>query len=161
MSEGPEFKPLKEFGVIALTESSEVRFYVDEYKGFPYASIRTFIKRDTYSGPTKAGITLNAGLLESVLETLDKLPPEPTTTEDQELARFPKKAGLEVVLRITLYRDTTGIDFREWVDDGVYKGWSKKGVRINYAELGQTKKHLTDMLQFLKGRAKKPSPPPK
>jgi len=155
MPEEAKFKPLKEFGIIALTESSEIKFYVDEFKGYPYASIRTFIKRDTYSGPTKSGITLNPGLVESVIATLEKLPAEPETTADQELARFPKKAGLELVLRITLYRDTTGIDLREWVDDGTYKGWSKRGVRIGYADLPKAKKYLKEMLDFLKKKQTK------
>lgn len=158
MAEAKDFKPLKEFGKIELAESSEIRFYVDEYKGHPYASIRTFITSDSYSGPTKSGVTLNAGLLEGVIEQLAKLPTEPETTQDIELARFPKKAGLELVLRITLYKDTTGLDFREWVDDGTYKGWSKKGVRIGYGEIKNVLHHLKEMLEFLKSRQKKPQP---
>ena len=155
MVETQGFKPLKEFGTVALTDSSEVRFYVDEYKGYPYASIRTFIKRDTYSGPTKSGITMNVSLLESTLKKLAELPEQPEAVEDVELARFSKKAGLELVVRITLYHDTTGIDFREWVDDGVYKGWSKRGVRISYGELPNIRKFLTEMMEYLKSRAKK------
>ena len=34
-----EFKPLKELGAIALSESSELKFYVDEFKGHRYGSI--------------------------------------------------------------------------------------------------------------------------
>lgn len=154
MADAREFKPLKEVGVIPVTESSEIRFYVDEYKGYPYASIRTFVKRDNYTGPTKAGLTMNVGILEGVGEALEKLPAESQTTEDQEVVRLSKKAGLELVVRITIYRDTTGIDFREWVDDGTYKGWSKKGVRINYSELGKIKQYLKEMLDFLKQQQK-------
>lgn len=154
MADMQEFKPLKDIGTIELTETSEIRFYVDEYKGYPYGSIRTFIKRDTYTGPTKSGVTLNAGLIEKVSEILEKLPAEPSTTEDQELARFPKKAGLELVVRVTIYHDTTGIDLREWVDDGTYKGWSKRGVRIAYAELSKIKGFLKEMAAFLKTQQK-------
>ncbi|MFH1723377.1 MAG: hypothetical protein ABII00_02025 [Elusimicrobiota bacterium] len=152
MAEAREFKPLKEVGTIPVTESSEVRFYVDEYKGYPYASIRTFVKRDNYAGPTRSGLTMNVGLLGSVLEALEKLPSEPESTEDVELGRFPKKTGVELVVRITIYQDTTGIDFREWVDDGVYKGWSKRGVRISYGELGKVKQYLKEMSAFLKAK---------
>lgn len=157
MAEAQNFKPLKEFGTIELAESSQVRFYVDEYKGHPYASIRTFVTSDSYSGPTKSGITLNLELLGKVIERLETLPPEPETTEDQELARFPKRTGLELVVRITIYRDTTGIDFREWVDDGTYKGWSKRGVRIGYGEVKNIVSHLKEMRDFLKNRQKKSS----
>lgn len=154
MAESPAFKPLKEFGSIELAEFSQARFYIDEYKGHPYASIRTFVTSDSYSGPTKSGVTLKAELLEKTIAVLEKLPKEPAATEDAELARFPKRAGLELAVRITIYRDTTGIDFREWVDDGSYKGWSKRGVRIGYAELGSIIRYLKEMLAFLKAKRK-------
>jgi hypothetical protein len=150
MDEAPAFKPVKEFGAVPLSDESEIKFYVDQYKGYTYASIRTFLKRSGYSGPTKAGITMNPALLGSVLETLSKLPAKPAALEDRELGRFPKKMGIEFVVRITIYKDTTGIDLREWVDDGSYKGWSKKGVRIPYAELPKAVEYLRGMLDFLK-----------
>ena len=134
MAESREFKPLKELGTIALSDTTQIKFYVDEYKGYKYGSMRTFIQGESYSGPTKSGITLNASLLDSVIPVLDKLPKEPDTLEDKELGRFPKKAGVELVLRITIFRDTTGVDLREWVEDTSYKGWSKKGVRIPYKD---------------------------
>ena len=149
MAEGGEFKPLKECGNIALSEESEIKVYVDEYKGYKYASVRTFLKRKGYSGPTKAGVTMNPKLLDSVLPILEKLPKEPETIQDQELARFPKKAGLEFVVRVTIYKDTTGVDLREWVNDGTYEGWSKKGVRIPYAELPKAVAYLKDARAFL------------
>ena len=150
MAETQEFKPKKEFGAVATSEESEIKFYVDEYKGYSYGSIRTFLKRSGYSGPTKAGITMNPALLEKVIGTLEKLPKEAKTLQDQELARFPKKMGIELVLRITIYKDTTGIDLREWVEDGTYTGWSKKGIRIPYTALEQTLVFLKQMQEFLK-----------
>jgi len=156
MAEAKQFKPLKEFGAIEQAESSKIRFYVDEFKGHPYASIRTFVENDAYSGPTKSGVTLNFDILGKVIDVLEKLPTEPGTTEDKELARFPKRAGLDLAVRITIYRDTTGIDFREWVDDASYKGWSKKGVRVAYAQLGAAIELLKAMHLFLKERRTQP-----
>ena len=148
------FKPLKQIGIIPVTDSSEIRFYIDEYKGYPYASIRTFVSRENYSGPTKAGITMNPEVLTKVIETLEQLPPEPQASEDQELARIPRKTGLELVVRITLYRDSTGVDMREWVDDGTYKGWSKRGVRIPYGDLKKSLEYLAEMLALLREKSK-------
>jgi hypothetical protein len=122
---------------------------VDEYKGYKYGSIRTFVKGDSYSGPTKSGITLNAAILDGVIDALSKLPAEPSALADKELARFPKKTGIELVVRITLFRDTTGIDIREWVEENEYKGWSKKGVRIPYKELPAAVSHLKEMRQIV------------
>ena len=150
-----EFKPLKDIGSLPLNETSELKFYVDEYKGYKYGSIRTFVKGDTYSGPTKSGVTLNAGVLGSVIETLSKLPAQPAALEDQELGRFPRKMGVELVVRITIFKDSTGVDIREWVDDETYKGWSKKGVRIPYKDVAVTLTFLREMQQHV------PAPKPR
>lgn len=149
MAETREFKPLKDLGAIVLNDSSELKFYVDEYKGHRYGSIRTFIKGDTYSGPTKSGVTVNQAILDGLLEALGALPPEPQALEDKELARFPKKPGVELVLRITIYKDTTGLDIREWVEEETYKGWSKKGVRIPYKDLPKAVSFLKEMRQLV------------
>ncbi len=157
MPETREFKPLKDVGSVPLTETSELKFYVDEYKGHQYGSIRTFITGagDAYSGPTKAGVTLNAGVLDGVIEALAKLPKEPTALQDQELARFPKKMGTELVVRITIFKDATGIDLREWVEDQTYKGWSKKGVRIPYKDLPKSLEFLKQMRSAVADAKKK------
>lgn len=139
-----EFKPLKDIGAMPLSDSSELRFYVDEFKGHRFGSIRTFLKGDEYSGPTKSGVTLNAAVLDGVIEALAKLPAEPAKA-DCELARFPRRMGVDLVVRITLYKDTTGVDLREWVEEAEYKGWSKKGVRIPYAKVGQALGFLREM----------------
>ena len=149
MAESVEFKPLKDIGAIPISEDSDLKFYVDEYKGYKYGSIRTFVKRETYSGPTKAGITLNPMILDGVIAALAKLPAEPAGAEDVELGRFPKKAGIALVVRITIFKDTTGIDLREWVEEDSYKGWSKKGVRIPYQELAKALGFLKQMPPFL------------
>ena len=145
MAEAKEFKPLKELGAITMSETSELKFYVDEYKGHRYGSIRTFVKGDAYSGPTKAGVTLNARVLNETIPALEKLPPEPAAAEDKELLRVPKKMGVELVVRITLYKETVGIDLREWVDEPEYKGWSKKGVRVPYKDLAAMVGYLRQM----------------
>ncbi|MBI4676078.1 MAG: hypothetical protein HY748_00665 [Elusimicrobia bacterium] len=145
MADAPQFKPLKEIGSVPLTDDSELKFYIDEYRGHRYGSIRTFVRRKNYTGPTKAGVTLNQTLLDGVIEALSKLPESPDTLRDQELSRLPKKAGVTLVVRITIYRDTTGIDLREWVQDINYEGWSKKGVRIPYMGLAQAIAFLKEM----------------
>jgi len=145
MAEAREFKPLKELGDIPLGDQSVLKFYVDEFKGHKYGSIRTFVTGETYSGPTKSGVTMNERILNEAIPVLEKLPAEPATTEDVELARWPKKVGVELVARITIYKDTTGIDLREWVEEAEYKGWSKKGVRVPYKDLPKALDFLRQM----------------
>ena len=145
MAEAKEFKPLKDLGAIALSETSELKFYVDEFKGHRYGSIRTFVKGDAYSGPTKAGVTMNARVLDETIPVLEKLPAQPAAAEDLELVRVPKKLGVEFVVRITHHKETVGIDFREWVAEAGYTGWSKKGVRVPYNDLAAMVGYLRQM----------------
>ena len=145
MAEAREFKPLKVLGDIPLGDNSVLKFYVDEFKGHKYGSIRTFVVGETYSGPTKSGVTMNARILDEAVPLLEKLPAAPAGSEDVELARWPKKMGVELVARITLFKDTHGVDLREWVDEAEYKGWSKKGVRIPYKELPKALAYLREM----------------
>lgn len=151
MTEGAprEFKPLKDVGTLPVNETSDLRFYVDEYKGFKYGSIRAFVRGEAYSGPTKSGVTMNPTILAGMIEALAKLPPEPTALQEQELARFPKKMGVELVVRVTIFKNSTGVDIREWVDDVEYKGWSKKGVRIPYKDLPKALALLREMQQHV------------
>ncbi|MBI3297633.1 MAG: hypothetical protein HYZ75_05685 [Elusimicrobia bacterium] len=151
--ENVEFKPLKDVGRLPVNETSELRFYVDEFKGYPFGSIRTFVKRDAYAGPTKAGVTLKGAVLDGVIAALETLPKEAEATEDVELGRFPKKPGVELVVRITIYRDATGLDLREWVDEEAYKGWSKRGIRINYPDIQKAAAYLKEMRTFLATRS--------
>jgi hypothetical protein len=130
-----EFKPLRELGEIALGDRSQLKFYVDEFKGRRYGSIRAFVSGESYSGPTKSGITLDTRLLSAVVSLLETLGPVEDARADRELARWPKMPGVALVARVTLFKETVGVDLREWVEEDAYRGWSKKGVRIPSPEL--------------------------
>jgi hypothetical protein len=145
MPEPRAFKPLREFGEIPLGDRSFLKFYVDEFKGRRYGSIRAFVSGEAYSGPTKSGITLNARLLADVVAALEKLDPGARETADRELARWTKKPGVELVARVTLFKDTVGVDLREWVAEAAYSGWSKKGARIPIKELSTALGYLRRM----------------
>jgi len=134
MAEPRAFSPLQEFGEIPLGQRSVLKFYVDEFKGRRYGSIRAFVSGEDYSGPTKHGITMDARLLAAVAALLENLGPESSERADRELARWPKQPGVELVARVTLYKGTVGVDLREWVREGRYEGWSKKGARLPFKE---------------------------
>jgi hypothetical protein len=151
MAEPREFKPLKELGEIPLGDKSSLKFYVDEFKGHKYGSIRSFVVGETYSGPTKAGVTMNARILAEALPALEKLPASADGLADKELGRWPKKPGVELVVRIAVFKDAVGIDLREWVEEGEYKGWSKKGVRVPYKDLPKALAFLREMKSLVAG----------
>lgn len=143
------FRVLREIGVLASTEGAEIRFSIDEFRGHRYGSIRKYLKRDSYSGPTRSGITMSPPIAAGGLDALEKLPAEPAALEDREIGRYAKRAGLMVVARITIYRDSTGIDLREWQDDVSYKGWTKRGIRLPYEKIREIISFLKQMREAM------------
>ncbi|MFH1619361.1 MAG: hypothetical protein ABIG11_05600 [bacterium] len=143
------FGIIREIGAIELSKESEVRFSIDEFRGRRYGSIRRFVRREDYCGPTHAGITLNTAILEGLHSVLSELPKEPEALGDRELGRFAKRPGLTVVARITVYRDSTDIDIREWQGDSSYTGWTKRGIRIPYNHAEKTADFLEEMRKML------------
>lgn len=139
------FKVLDEIGVIPAGEGSEIRFSIDEFKGHKYGSIRKYLARDSYTGPTRSGITMGKDIIGGVSKVLKKLPVVPQILSEQELGKFAKRPGLFVVCRLTIYRDSTGIDLREWQEDVSYKGWTKKGIRLPYENLKEIIVYLDEL----------------
>ncbi|HOX24036.1 MAG TPA: PC4/YdbC family ssDNA-binding protein, partial [Elusimicrobiales bacterium] len=86
-----EFKVLKDIGVLPSTEGSEIRFSIDEYRGYKYGSIRKYLKRESYSGPTRAGITMSRDIVSGVLGVLSKLTKNPSPSAERELGKFAKR----------------------------------------------------------------------
>ncbi|NLO91220.1 MAG: hypothetical protein GX410_04425 [Elusimicrobia bacterium] len=140
-----EFRVLKEVGVLPSTEGSEIKFSIDEYRGYKYGSIRKYLKRDSYSGPTRAGITMSKDIVSGVLSSLLKLSKAAPPADELELGKFAKRPGLSVVARITVYQGSTGIDLREWQEDVAYKGWTKRGIRLPFEQIDDITSYLKKM----------------
>ena len=148
------FKPLKEFGTISVSPTTDIKFYADAYRGHTYVSMRNFLKSGDYVGPTKAGVTLTAEIIDGITAALRRLPKDPAALKEEELARFKRRSGAEVVVRVALFREAFGVDIREWIDDADYKGWSKKGVRIPLPAVEESLGCLDAMRAFLKETSK-------
>lgn len=140
------FKIVQEIGAIVVSPESEIHFSIDEFRGHRYGSVRRFLKSESYSGPTHSGVTFNHAILEGVIGVLKQLSKEEQSPADRELGRFAKRPGLAVVVRITTYRNNTGVDLREWQDDVAYKGWTKRGIRLPYEHLEK----ITSLLEKMK-----------
>jgi len=137
-----EFRPLKEVGAIAYSPTSDVRFYVDEFRGRRYAAVRRFLKSPRYTGPTRSGVTLDAEMLGKVVAAVETHAKNGAAAQEAELGRFTRRPGVDLVVRIQVYKDRPGIDIREWLESEQYKGWSKKGVRIPHEKLQEVLAHL-------------------
>ena len=126
-------------GALTSEDGSEIKFSIDSYKGYKYVSIRKYLKSETYSGPTKAGITLSPEIVGKISEALAALPEDYKTIEDGELGKYAKKQGLSIVLRVSSYMGSKGIDLRQWQEDDSYTGWTKKGIRLPIEKLKEVK----------------------
>jgi len=148
MPEETSFQILTQIGSIILEDGNEIKFSVDSYRGHKYVSVRKYLKTDTYSGPTKAGITLSPEIVTKVSQALAALPDDASKIQDGELGKYAKKQGLSIVLRISSYMGSKGIDLRQWQEDESYKGWTKKGIRLPIDKIAEIKKLFTGMVKY-------------
>lgn len=114
-----------------VTQSAEVLFYYDFYKGKIWANIRKFSKSEKYTGPTKAGIKFSPEILPKIIESLKTVETRKDTLTDEELLRLPKNNSADLVIHASIYKGSLGIDIREWQRGNHYTGWTKKGIRFN------------------------------
>ncbi len=133
------FEILQIIGVLPIDEGSEIKISVDSFKGHKYISVRKYLKSETYTGPTKAGITLSPEMINKISQTINELPDDITKIEDKELGRFAKRKGLNIVLRISSYMNSKGLDLRQYQEDSAYTGWTKKGIRLPLEKLKEIK----------------------
>lgn len=133
------FSVLNLIGALASEDGSEIKFSIDSYKGYKYVSIRKYLKSETYSGPTKAGITLSPEIVGKINTALEALPEDYKAVQEGELGKYAKKQGLSIVLRVSSYMGSKGIDLRQWQEDESYTGWTKKGIRLPIEKLKEVK----------------------
>ncbi len=133
------FSVLNTIGALTAEDGSEIKFSIDSYKGYKYVSIRKYLKSETYSGPTKAGITLSPEIVGKINTALAALPQDYKEVQECELGKYAKKQGLSIVLRVSSYMGIKGIDLRQWQEDETYKGWTKKGIRLPVEKLAEVK----------------------
>ena len=133
------FSILKQVGSIKIDEGNEIRFSVDAYKQSRYLSVRKYLKSETYSGPTKAGITLTSEVVIKIAKALAALPNDIKEIADGELGKYARRQGLAIVLRVSSFNTAKGIDIRQWQEDETYTGWTKKGIRLPLEKLAEIK----------------------
>ena len=143
------FAVLNHIGVLPVDESSEIRFSIDAYRGYRYASIRKYLISGDYIGATRAGITMTPEIVKAVAPLLAALPNDPAKLEDQELGKFAKRPGMSVIVRISSFKGTRGLDFRQWQEDEAYKGWTKKGIRLPVEKIKEIKELFAKMAAAL------------
>ena len=136
-------------GTLPVDESSEIRFSIDAYRGYRYASIRKYLTAGEYIGATRAGITMTPEIVKAVAPLLAALPDDPAQLADAELGKFAKRPGLSIIVRISSFKGTKGLDFRQWQEDEAYKGWTKKGIRLPVEKIKEIKELFAKMAAAL------------
>ncbi len=143
------FAVLNSIGTLPVDESSEIRFSIDAYRGYRYASIRKYLTAGEYIGATRAGITMTPEIVKAVAPLLAALPDDPAQLTDAELGKFAKRPGLSIIVRISSFKGTKGLDFRQWQEDEAYKGWTKKGIRLPVEKIKEIKELFAKMAAAL------------
>ncbi|MBT3955196.1 MAG: hypothetical protein HN833_01310 [Elusimicrobiaceae bacterium] len=144
------FLILKNIGSLTLEDNSEIRFSIDSYRGYKYASIRKYLKSDTYTGPTKSGITMTADIVKGIAAVIKELPDTTEEIQESELGKFAKRPGLSVIVRTSSFRGKKGLDIRQWQEDQAYKGWTKKGIRLPLDKVKEVKELFAQIDEALK-----------
>lgn len=147
------FSVLHSIGVLKIDESSEIRFSIDAYRGYRYASIRKYLTSGDYLGATRAGITLTPDIVKAVTPLLLALPDDPSALQDVELGKFAKRPGLSVVVHVSTFKGTRGLDLRQWQEDSTYTGWTKKGIRLPVEKMKEIKELFSKMADIFKDTA--------
>ena len=148
MSES-SFMMLQQIGELVLDENSMIKFSIDAYRGYRYASIRKYQTAGEYIGATRAGITLTPDIVRTIAPLIAQLPDDPGQLKEMELGKFAKRPGLSVIVRISSFHDAYGLDMRQWQEDEKYKGWTKKGIRLPAEKIKEVKALFAQLAEAL------------
>ena len=137
-------------GKIELNDSSQCVFYVEEFRGRKFGSIRKFVDSEAYSGPTKSGVVLNPEGIDELVALLGGLAKLSGKLEDKEVGKVQVQDGKFIAVTITTYREEQGLDIREYVDTDEYSGPTKKGIRLPVGAIKDSIGYLKTMKEKLK-----------
>ena len=140
------FTLLRDIGILTLSDTEEIHFSIDAYRGFRYVSVRRYLKTDGFAGPTRDGITLSPEIVEALAPMLMQLPDQAEKVPLGEIGKFAKRAGICVVVRVVNFRDYLGLDLRQWQSD---IGFTKKGIWLPLEKIAEIKKLFNETLQAL------------
>lgn len=140
---------MENIGTIRISESLEILFYIDSFRGKQYANIRKFVRSKKYTGPTKSGVKLNKSELQVILGSLKNIPNGIHDLEECILCEIPIYSGKFIRVSISYFNGAFGIDVREYFDTAKYKGPGKAGVRISYIYLDEIRNYLQFMIDKL------------
>ena len=90
------FAVLNHIGVLPVDQSSEIRFSIDAYRGYRYASIRKYLTSGDYIGATRAGITMTPEIVKAVAPLLAALPDDFRQWQEDEAYKGWTKKGIRL-----------------------------------------------------------------
>ena len=108
------FAKLREIGEISLEGGEEIRFSIDVYRGYRYVSIRRYLMSDSFSGATRAGITMTPEILRVLQPIIAALSDDEKQIKDGQLGKFAKRPGICIIASISTFKGSHGLDLRQW-----------------------------------------------
>ena len=143
------FTLLRDIGEIVLKEDESIRFSLDAYHGYRYASVRRYLKTDGFTGATRDGVTMTPEIVQAMAPKILSLPDRIESIPDGMIGKFAKRAGICVVASVATFRGARGLDLRQWEE---VKGFTKKGIWIPLEKLPEIKKLFQATLDALNER---------
>ncbi len=119
------FMLLREIGVLVLSDTEEVHFSIDAYRGYRYVSVRRFLRTENFAGPTRDGVTFTPEMIRAFVPVLNQLPADIHQLKLGPIAKLAKRPGICIVATVADFRAEHGLDLRQWEQD---KGFTKKGI---------------------------------
>lgn len=133
-------------GTIQLTDNSEIIFYTDIYNGKNYGYVRKFWLQK----PTKKGIMAQINNWKLIYDALKLLPENVEDVNEGEVINIQINEHKYIRVNIEKYKGSIYLDIRDYYETEKYTGPSKKGVKIPFEFLQETKEFLEEMIERLK-----------
>ena len=141
-------------GEIQLSGSTRLVFSVGVWQGEARADVRKYKEGENYSGPTPAGLSLTAGLLDQLLDFLRPLGRSAPQADGIHKPAARKSRASEIRVAVIAADDGESlpkVDIREHIEKGNYTGFTKKGIRFGWDKLPHVIKLLETQVVAVAG----------
>ena len=140
------FMLLREIGTLILGPEEEVRFSIDAYRGYRYVSVRRYLRKDDFSGPTRDGVTFTPEMIRTLVPVLKQLPSDVNQLQLGTVAKLAKRPGICIIVSVAEFRGQRGLELRQWEQD---KGATKKGIWLPFSKWTETRQLFLSTLAAL------------
>ena len=132
-------------GTIEVSEKTEIRFFISEFKNNKYANIRKFFLGGKEPVATKKGILISKNNLKEIIKLIDEKLDLYKKQSTDAIQKIPLDEDNHLKIAVTEFKGKKYFEIREYVESESYSGPTKKGITINIEHFDKTLTHLKQM----------------